>query len=64
MAKNSTLYSNVSFISSGKKNLKDNTLSNNQFAPGDAIITGILSFSKALKIEKSRSAGLIEIVLN
>ncbi len=64
MAKNSTLFSNLSFISAGEKNLKEKSLFDNQFSPSDAIITGILSFSKALRIEKSRQTGLIEIVLN
>ncbi len=64
MAKNSTLFSNASFISLSEKNLKDRTSEDNQFAPGDTVIANILAFSKALRIEKSGSAGLIEIVLN
>ena len=64
MAKNSTLFSNASFISSGEKNLKDNSSQDNQFSPSDAVIANILAFSKALKVERSREVGLIEVVLN
>lgn len=64
MAKNSTLYSNGSFISRSEKNLKEKALPDNQVYPGDAVIANIIAFSKALKIRKSREAGLIEIVLN
>ena len=64
MAKNSTLFSNLSFISRGEKNLKENSSLDNQFSPGDTVIANILNFSKALKVEKSRECGLIEMVLN
>lgn len=64
MAKNSTLFSNASIITLRDKNLKEKAFSDNQFSPGDAVIANILAFSKALKIEKSRSTGLIEMVLN
>lgn len=64
MAKNSTLFSNDSFISHGEKNQKEKTLLDNETCPSDGVIRNILSFSKALKIEKSREVGLIEIVLN
>jgi hypothetical protein len=69
MAKNSTLFSNVSFISrngeglsadQAKKGFNDQAMS----TPCDAIIANILNFSKALKVEKSAGAGIIEIVLN
>jgi len=61
MAKNSTLFSNVSFIPHDEKDMKENS---SQEFPSDAVINNILSFSKALKIEKSREVGLIEVVLN
>ena len=64
MAKNSTLYYNGSFISPSEKNLKEKALPNNQSCPGDSVIANVLSFSKALKIERSRESGMIEIVLN
>ena len=64
MAKNSTLFSNASFISLEEKHVKDRTSLDNQFAPGDAAIANILAFSQALRIEKSRQTGLIEVVLN
>jgi len=64
MAKNSTLTSNASFISAGQKNVKAEAFTSDQFCPGDAVIANIVAFSQALKIEKSRETGLIEIVLN
>ncbi|TAL59397.1 MAG: hypothetical protein EPN85_09370 [Bacteroidetes bacterium] len=64
MAKNSTLFSNASFISLFEKNVKEKASLENQFSPGDAVIANILAFSKALKIERSRQTGLIEVVLN
>lgn len=64
MAKNSTLFSNASFLSLGEKNLKDKAFLDNHFAPDDAVIANILAFSKALRIEKSRQTVLIEVVLN
>lgn len=64
MAKSSTLFSNVSFISRAEKNLKEKPSQSDQYSPGDVVIANILAFSKALRIEKSRDAGLIEIVLN
>lgn len=71
MAKTSTLFSNVSFIARDEEKLpvaqaalKENSLPDTQTSPGDAVIANILSFSKALTIERSRGAGLIEIVLN
>jgi hypothetical protein len=64
MAKNSTLFSNVSIISLSEKNLKEEALKDNQCSPGNAIIANILNFSKALQVEKSREAGTIELVLN
>ncbi len=63
MAKNSTLSFNVPFNHRDQKNLKEKTLLFPQISPSDSVITNILAFSKALKIEKSK-AGLIEIVLN
>ena len=63
MAKNSTLFSNVSFVSLNE-NLKGKSFRDNQFAPNDAVISNILSFSRALKIEKSHHTGLIQMVLN
>ena len=64
MAKNSTLFSNLSVISRGEKNVNEKFLSDNQFAPDNSVIANILAFSKALKIEKSSKTGLIEINLN
>ena len=66
MAKNSTLFSNASFIFRGEKNLKEKTnrQSADEMSPSDAVINNILSFSKALKIKKSREIGMIEMVLN
>ncbi len=63
MEKNSTLYSNVSFISPVRKDLKEKAL-DDQVCPSDGVISNILSFSKALRITKSNEVGLIEIVLN
>ena len=64
MAKNFTLISNGSFISRNEKNVKEHSFQDDRFSPADAVIANILAFSKALKIEKSCQAGLIEIVLN
>lgn len=64
MEKNSTLFSNASFISACHSDLKDQAFSEDQFTPGDAVIANILAFSNALRIEKSRTTGLIEVVLN
>ena len=61
MAKTSTHFSIASFISPDKKNIKE--VSHDSY-PSEEAIKNILNFSKALKIEKSRQAGLIEIVLN
>lgn len=61
MQKNSTHFPNKSFIPHDEKDMKENT--SPEF-PSDAVIRNILNFSKALKIEKSCHAGLIEIVLN
>ena len=63
MEKNSTLYSNVPLNLSDKQNLGKNMFIP-PVSPSDAVITNILAFSKALKIERSREAGLIEIILN
>jgi hypothetical protein len=69
MAKNSTLFSNVSFISrngegfsaaQAREGFAEEALS----APCDAIIANILNFSKALKVEKSRGGKTIEFMLN
>lgn len=62
MAKNSTLFSNTPFISDTKKKLKEDAL--NCESPSDAVIQNILNFSKALKIERSKSIGFVETVLN
>ena len=62
MAKTSTQFSIASFVSQNKKNLKEDP--SLEFNPSEAVIKNILSFSKALKIEKSQNTGLIEIVLN
>ena len=74
MAKTSTHFSITSFVSQDKKNLsalsdglrlpseKEDSLL--ELNPSESVIKNILRFSKALKIEKSRSTGLIEIVLN
>ena len=67
MAKNSTLFSNASFISHREKDLKEKNNPDNyrdEMCPGDALINNILSFSKALKIEKSREIGTIRMMLN
>ena len=61
MQKNSTHFSNTSFIPHGKKDMKEIS---SQEIPDDAVIKNILNFSKALKIEKSYSLGFIEVVLN
>lgn len=64
MAKNSTLSSNAPFISPGEKNLKAKASLHNTIFPGDAVVANILNYSKALKVEKSRQLGLIEMVQN
>ncbi|MEK6615597.1 MAG: hypothetical protein AABZ32_05735 [Bacteroidota bacterium] len=64
MAKNSTLFSNAFFISHSEKNLKEKTLLNSEVCLSNAVIINILSFSKALTIEKSKNIGFIEVVLN
>ena len=61
MAKTSTQFSIASFVSQDKKNLKEDSL---REYPSEAVIKNILNFSKALKIEKSRHTGFVEIVLN
>ena len=61
MAKTSTHFSIASFVSQDKKNLKEDSL---REYPSEAVIKNILNFSKALKIEKSRHTGFVEIVLN
>ena len=73
MAKTSTQFSIASFISQDNKNLsalndglslsaeKEDSL---REYPSEAVIKNILNFSKALKIEKSRHTGFVEIVLN
>ena len=61
MAKTSTQFSVASFVSQDKKNLKEDSL---REYPSEAVIKNILNFSKALKIEKSRHTGFVEIVLN
>ena len=61
MAKNFTLFSNESFISDSTQKLKEDVFAQ---LPSDAVIQNILNFSKALKIEKSKSAGIVEMILN
>ncbi len=61
MDKNFTLFSNKYFALQDKKELKKNV---SPEIPSDSCIQNILNFSKALKIEKSASDILIEIVLN
>jgi hypothetical protein len=61
MYKNFTLFPIASYLSHDKKDLKENV---SDEIPGDAVIQNILNFSKALKVEKSTSAGSIEIILN
>ena len=61
MAKTSTQFSIASFVSQDKKNLKEDSL---REYPSEAVIKNILNYSKALKIEKSRHTGFVEIVLN
>ena len=61
MAKTSTQFPIASFVSLDKKNLKEDSL---REYPSEAVIKNILNFSKALKIEKSRHTGFVEIVLN
>ena len=61
MAKNSTLFSNEpSFISENPEKLKEQISE----SPSDQVIQNILNFSKALKVHKSSTAGVVEIVLN
>ena len=64
MAKNSTLSSNAPFISLSAENVKGYSITAEQCSPSEAVIANILAFSQALRIEKSRQTGLIEIVLN
>ena len=64
MAKNSTLSSIESFISNASKEAKENASSEDQHSPSEAVISNILNFSKALRVEHSREAGTIEMVLN
>ena len=64
MEKDFTLFSNASFNSHSEKDLKEKTLLDIEMGPSGVVINNILSFSKVLKIEKSREVGLIEIVLN
>ena len=61
MQKNSTHFSNASFIPHEKKDMKEHS---SQELPGDAVIQNILNFSKALRIKKSAAIGAIELVLN
>ena len=64
MQKNSTHFSNASVIPHDEKDMKEISSQEYDSYPGDAVINNILNFSKALKIERSRDAGLIEMVLN
>lgn len=71
MAKTSTHFSIASFpegthssISQNEKNLKEDSLQEFDSYPSEEAIKNILNYSKALKIERSREVGLIEIVLN
>ena len=61
MEKNFTLSSNVYFISP-----KEDQLTSRQEtdSPSDASIANILGFSKALRVEKSKQTGVVEMVLN
>lgn len=61
MEKNSTHFSNASFIPHEEKDMKENT---SQEIPGDAVIQNILNFSKAFRIKKSATIGIVELVLN
>jgi len=61
MEKKSTHISSA-FISHRKKNLKQQV--DICEAPRWEVIQNILNYSKALRIQQSHSAGLIEIILN
>jgi hypothetical protein len=61
MAKNSTLFTNEpSFISENPKKLKEPLPG----SPSDWVIQNILNYSKALRVEKSKSVGFVATVLN
>lgn len=66
MEKNSTLFS---FTSSAnhKKDLSGNhpnISGDSAVLPGSHVIQNILNYSKALRIEKSKAVGSVEVVLN
>ena len=61
MEKNSTHFSNASFIPHDEKDMKGTP---SLELPSGAVIQTILNFSKALRIKKSEAIGIIEVVLN
>lgn len=62
MGKNSTRFSVNSFGSNNKKIVKEELYSED--VPGNAVITNILNYSKALWIKKNRLTGLVAVILN
>ena len=63
MAKNFTLSTDQSFIIPAREDLKGKS-NVDLYSPSDAAIANILSFSRALVVEKSPVMGHVEIVLN
>ena len=65
MEKNSTLISFTSSVGS-EKNLSANHLhtSDDSACPSSNVIQNILNYSKALRINKSKAIGDVEVVLN
>ena len=61
MQKNSTHFHEASIIPHDENDMMESL---SQEMPGDTVIQNILNYSKALKVEKSPSAGVIEIILN
>jgi hypothetical protein len=74
MEKKSTLFSYNPFLSHNQKILKEKEMcflpeeimqeAKDELSPRDAVIANILNFSRSLIIEKSRTIGFFEIVLN
>jgi len=63
MQKNFTLSYSL-FISERKKSLSKKTEALSPFLPDEITVQNILNFSKAMKVEKTKSAGVVELYLN
>lgn len=65
MEKNSTLFS-FSSSENQTKDLSGNhpNISGDSAVPGGHVIQNILNYSKALRIEKSKAVGSVEVILN